>query len=119
MGSNSSTSYLDLTYLSQVDSASLVAEICGAKRSAAELHQGEADPKKMKGEEKLIMTGLSEVEIKERMGEVVKEPKDEELGEVDEEAVEECRREAEEEEGGVTSLVEAAPRIKVGEVQGV
>lgn len=97
----------------KVDSAGLVAEICGSKRSAAELQEEEAEHKKMKGEEKLIMTGLSEVEIKERLGEVVKEPKDEELGEVDEEAVEECRRAAEEEEGGVTSLVEAAPRIKV------
>ena len=46
-----------------------MAEICGSKRSAAELQEEEAEHKKMKGEEKLIMTGLSEVEIKERLGE--------------------------------------------------
>ena len=70
----------------QVDGSSLVAEICGAKRAGAVVGEEGGEVKRMKGrqEEKLIMTGLSDAEIKERMGEGVKEPKDEDLGQVDE-----------------------------------
>ena len=69
----------------QTDGASLVAEICGTKRqfSVKDEEEKEGEIKKMKKEEeKLVMTGLSDVQIKERMGEVVGEPKDEDLGQV-------------------------------------
>ena len=43
----------------------------------------EGETKKLKKEEEqLVMTGLSDVQIKERMGELVGEPKDEDLGQV-------------------------------------
>ena len=69
----------------QTDGASLVAEICGTKRqlSVKDEEEKEGEIKKLKKEEeKLVMTGLSDVQIKERMGEVVGEPKDEDLGQV-------------------------------------
>merc|ERR1719205_359756 len=60
------------------------------------------------------MTGLTDVQIRERMGEVVGEPKDEDLGEGDKEKMAEYQRAKDQEEDtSVTSLVEAAPRIKV------
>jgi len=62
-----------------------VAEICGTKRqlSVKDEEEKEGEIKKLKKEEeKLVMTGLSDVQIKERMGEVVGEPKDEDLGQV-------------------------------------
>ena len=46
-----------------------------------EKEEGEAKKLK-KEEEQLVMTGLSDVQIKERMGELVGEPKDEDLGQV-------------------------------------
>ena len=69
----------------QTDGASLVAEICGTKRQLPEKceeDEEEGETKKLKKEEKLVMTGLSDVQIRERMGEVVGEPKDEDLGQV-------------------------------------
>lgn len=96
--------------------ASLVEEICGAGKRSVEEAEGEVpgSVKKLRSEEQLVMTGLGDEEVKEMIGETVKEPKDEDLGEVDEEAVAEYQRKREEEEAGsVTSLVEAAPRIKV------
>ena len=42
----------------------------------------ESEVKKLKKEEQLVMTGLTDVQIRERMGEVVGEAKDEDLGEV-------------------------------------
>ena len=70
----------------QTDGASLVAEICGTKRQLSvkdENEKEEGETKKLKKEEEqLVMTGLSDVQIKERMGEVVGEPKDEDLGQV-------------------------------------
>jgi len=102
----------------QTDGASLVAEICGTKRQLSvkdEEEEKEGEIKKLKKEEEqLVMTGLSDVQIKERMGEVVGEPKDEDLGQVDREAMAEYQRARDKEEDtSVTSLVEAAPRIKV------
>ena len=48
-----------------------------------EEEEKEGETKKLKKEEEqLVMTGLSDVQIKERMGEVVGEPKDEDLGQV-------------------------------------
>ena len=74
----------------------------------------ESEVKKLKKEEQLVMTGLTDVQIRERMGEVVGEPKDEDLGEVDKEKMTEYQRAKDQEEDtSVTSLVEAAPRIKV------
>ena len=74
----------------------------------------ESEVKKLKKEEQLVMTGLTDVQIRERMGEVVGEPKDEDLGEVDKEKMAEYQRAKDQEEDtSVTSLVEAAPRIKV------
>ena len=74
----------------------------------------ESEVKKLKKEEQLVMTGLTDVQIRERMGEVVGEPKDEDLGEVDREKMAEYQRAKDQEEDtSVTSLVEAAPRIKV------
>ena len=73
-----------------------------------------SEVKKLKKEEQLVMTGLTDVQIRERMGEVVGEPKDEDLGEVDREKMAEYQRAKDQEEDtSVTSLVEAAPRIKV------
>ena len=63
----------------------MVAEICGTKRQLPEKceeDEEEGETKKLKKEEKLVMTGLSDVQIRERMGEVVGEPKDEDLGQV-------------------------------------
>ena len=64
-----------------------MAEICGAKRPAEQEEQEGA--KRVKGEEQKqeggdgsILTGLSDQEIKERIGEEIPEPKDEDLGEV-------------------------------------
>ena len=71
----------------QVDASSLVAEICGAKRPGAVVvvvEGGKVKRRKGGEEEKLIMTGLSDKEIEERMGEGVQDPKDEDLGQVDE-----------------------------------
>lgn len=109
-----------------------MAEICGTKRQLSvkdEEEEKEGEIKKLKKEEEqLVMTGLSDVQIKERMGEVVGEPKDEDLGQVggtfkctikifsqvDREAMAEYQRARDKEEDtSVTSLVEAAPRIKV------
>jgi len=99
------------------DGASLVAEICGTKRQLSvkdEEEKEESEVKKLKKEEQLVMTGLTDVQIRERMGEVVGEPKDEDLGEVDREKMAEYQRAKDQEEDtSVTSLVEAAPRIKV------
>ena len=101
----------------QSDGASLVAEICGTKRHLSvkdEEEKDESEVKKLKKEEQLVMTGLTDVQIRERMGEVVGEPKDEDLGEVDREKMAEYQRAKDQEEDtSVTSLVEAAPRIKV------
>ena len=63
-----------------------MAEICGTKRQLSvkdEEEKEEGETKKLKKEEEqLVMTGLSDVQIKERMGELVGEPKDEDLGQV-------------------------------------
>ena len=63
-----------------------MAEICGTKRQLSvkdEEEEKEGETKKLKKEEEqLVMTGLSDVQIKERMGEMVGEPKDEDLGQV-------------------------------------
>ena len=94
-----------------------MAEICGTKRHLSvkdEEEKEESEVKKLKKEEQLVMTGLTDVQIRERMGEVVGEPKDEDLGEVDKEKMTEYQRAKDQEEDtSVTSLVEAAPRIKV------
>ena len=79
----------------QSDGASLVAEICGTKRQLSvkdEEEKEESEVKKLKKEEQLVMSGLTDVQIRERMGEVVGEPKDEDLGEVDREKMAEYQR---------------------------
>lgn len=98
------------------DGFSLVAEICGGNtnngKRPSEEEGGELDIKKRRQEG--IMTGLSDMDIKERLGELGKEPKDEDLGEVDASAVAAYQKNKDDEEDvSVTSLVEAAPRIQV------